>query len=330
MVFSQQATSNKQQATSNKQQARSVFPLVFTRSITLISVLSSVSLAPLSAEGNGAFMEGGFQYSNFGGVTETSNGASTETYNGSTTVLSPASGSLQKLNGNLYGADIQAGYKQFFGKTKRFGLRYYGFFSGQGGSALYQQQKYNNSDGEAYNTVIHQPAANLFYGVGIDALLNFYDKNNSTFGVFAGVMIGGSSWLMGKGRQDGQCAWATALNNQGNPTNCVTMNDYYDQQAKMNNELAAISGNPTGSKASFSPNYVQFIFNVGFRANLSKHQGFEVGVRIPTIDDPYYTFTMPSTTGSNNGGVSFTTGAYKETLTLRRNIAVYLNYVINF
>ncbi|WP_205437038.1 outer membrane protein [Helicobacter suis] len=243
-------------------------------------------------------MEGGFQYSNFESVQETSSGADTVIHNGYTTVISPASGSLQKFNGDLYGADIQVGYKQFFGKTKRFGLRYYGFFSGQGGSAIYQQNK----------MVITQPAANLFYGAGIDALLNFYDENNSTFGVFAGVMLGGSSWLMGKGRQqDGQCVFATPL------TDCTTMNDYYNYYSY---------------PPDYNANYVQFIFNVGFRANLSKHQGFEVGVRIPTIDDPYY--TTSATTSSYGGTTYYTQGSFKQTLTFRRNIAAYLNYVINF
>ncbi|WP_324731750.1 outer membrane beta-barrel protein [Helicobacter suis] len=169
----------------------------------------------------------------------------------------------------------------------------------------------NYGDNVAYN--FNQPSANLFYGAGIDALYNFYERGDKTFGMALGVMIGGSSWLMGKAYSQGECQWET-YDAQENSTGCTTMNNSFAQQAR------ALGTNSDGTKASFSPSYVQFIFNIGFRANFSKHQGFEFGVRIPTIDDPYYTTTRPSTTGSSN----------KETITFRRNIAVYANYVINF
>ncbi|WP_324731752.1 outer membrane beta-barrel protein [Helicobacter suis] len=94
---------------------RSVFSLVFTRSIALAGALSLISLAPLSAEKNGAFVEGGFQYSNFSGAGKIINGETSYQW--------------AKVSGNLFGADIQIGYKQFFGAKKRFGLRYYGFLA---------------------------------------------------------------------------------------------------------------------------------------------------------------------------------------------------------
>ncbi|WP_163555983.1 outer membrane beta-barrel protein [Helicobacter suis] len=72
---------------------------------------------------------------------------------------------MQKFNGDLYGADIMLGYKHFFGAKKHLGLRYYAIFSGQGGS-IWQ----NQSSTLGYT----QPAANLFYGVGMDILFNLY------------------------------------------------------------------------------------------------------------------------------------------------------------
>ncbi|WP_231630350.1 outer membrane beta-barrel protein, partial [Helicobacter heilmannii] len=39
-------------------------------------------------------------------------------------------------NGNMYGIDVQFGYKQFFGKKKRWGLRYYANFSYQHGTFM--------------------------------------------------------------------------------------------------------------------------------------------------------------------------------------------------
>ncbi|WP_104726331.1 outer membrane protein [Helicobacter felis] len=209
------------------------------------------------------------------------------------------------FSGNLFGADIQVGYKQFFGGGKIFGLRYYGFFSGQGGSGSYTNQP-------LYTTVtVNQAAANLFYGVGADFLYNFYENSDRTYGAFVGVMVGGSSWLMGEAKYDGQCA---ITDNNGN---CQTLNEASKQ---------AVAGynNVDGAKATFSPTYVQFLFNIGFRMNFSKHQGFEFGVRIPTIDDPYY-----KTTATKNIQGLAKKGDYAAR-TLRRTVGVFANYVINF
>ncbi|WP_162982187.1 outer membrane protein [Helicobacter labacensis] len=277
-------TSHKPQATSHKPQA-----LSFKSSLLALSALGLFSLAPLSAEENGAFIEAGFQYSNF-----------TQTQKVSKPVLEQVLGKSPPYNGNLFGADIQIGYKQFFGAKKRFGLRYYGFFSGQGGS-------YYNTMGR-----FSQPSANLFYGVGMDALLNFYEKKDRTFGMFVGVMIGGSSWLMGKAYDQGQCVYS---NDDGQ---CMSMNNYYSDRARdFNSE--------EGFQAKFSPTFVQFLVNIGFRANFTKHQGFELGVRIPTINDPYLTITRTQDYeeyGVKKGDfISFN---------LRRNIAIFANYVYNF
>ncbi|WP_285656262.1 methyl-accepting chemotaxis protein [Helicobacter bizzozeronii] len=74
-------------------------------------------------------------------------------------------------DGNLYGGDIQIGYKLFIGETRRFGLRFYGFFSGQKGHA----NSVSNSDSDPNFVVKDLNAINLFYGGGMDMLFNFYD-----------------------------------------------------------------------------------------------------------------------------------------------------------
>ncbi|WP_104749071.1 outer membrane protein, partial [Helicobacter cynogastricus] len=212
------------------------------------------------------------------------------------------------FSGNLFGADIQIGYKQFFGGGKIFGLRYYGFFSGQGGSGSYTTQLYDEN-GNPYTAKVNQPAANLFYGVGADFLYNFYENSDQTYGAFVGVMIGGSSWLMGEAKYDGQCA---ITDNNGN---CQTLNEASKQAVAGFNDV-------DGVKATFSPTYVQFLFNIGFRMNFTKHQGFEFGVRIPTIDDPYVKLEATK----NIEGLA-KKGDYGMQ-TLRRTVGVFANYVI--
>ncbi|WP_205437162.1 outer membrane beta-barrel protein [Helicobacter suis] len=257
-------------------------------------------------------MEGGFQYSNFGGEDSSQTSFTYNSYSSTTS-------STKTYNGNLFGGDFQIGYKQFFGRTKRFGLRYYVFFSGQGGSATVTNSSYNAS---SYNQTFsyNQPSANLFYGAGIDMLFNFYDENEKTFGMVLGVMGGGSSWLMGKATyQNGTCVWG-----ETNSGACQTMNQ------------ALLNSNDMGG--NLLPIYGQFIVNIGFRGNFSKHQGIEFGVRVPTIDYPYYScsqsYTVPPTTicgysgCSESGSSSTDTGT--ETITFRRRVAVYVNYVINF
>ncbi|WP_104683305.1 outer membrane protein [Helicobacter felis] len=322
----------------------------FKRAFLGFSTLALFALAPLSAEDNGAFIQGGFQYSNFNSTTTSvvkptgeqdlvqavaqlftqqymqalkARGVPEEQARQQLQVELlgversvkraypnglPGSKSSTTYNGNLYGADIQIGYKQFFGQSKHFGLRYYGIFSGQGGS-------YYNKDGK-----YSQPSANLFYGAGVDALYNFYESNDRTYGIFAGVMIGGSSWLMGEAKNKGKCVF------KDKKGICGSMNDSYSDLAKSNKIPI--------TKATFSPTYVQFIVNVGFRTNFTKHQGFEFGVRIPTIDDPYYKTTLTGTqlnvdyqSGELTGGRGKGSGI---TLAFRRNVALYWNYVYNF
>ncbi|WP_281778400.1 outer membrane beta-barrel protein [Helicobacter suis] len=82
------------------------------------------SLTPLCAEKSGAYMEGGFQYSTMMRGQNFNVG------------YQPEGGydSSSSLYGEMYGLDTQIGYKQFFGKSKRFGIRYYVTFAYQHGT----------------------------------------------------------------------------------------------------------------------------------------------------------------------------------------------------
>ncbi len=89
-------------------------------------------------------------------------------------------------NGSMNGVGVQLGYKQFFGKNKFFGIRYYAFFDY---NHAYIKSNFFNS------------ASNVFtYGAGSDLLLNFInggsDKNRKvSFGIFGGIALAGTTWL---------------------------------------------------------------------------------------------------------------------------------------
>ncbi|GAA9670406.1 Hop family outer membrane protein HopA [Helicobacter pylori] len=92
----------------------------------------------------------------------------------------------QSNNGAMNGVGVQLGYKQFFGKNKFFGIRYYAFFD--------YNHAYIKSD-------FFNSASNVFtYGAGSDLLLNFInggsDKNRKvSFGIFGGIALAGTTWL---------------------------------------------------------------------------------------------------------------------------------------
>ncbi len=89
-------------------------------------------------------------------------------------------------NGAMNGVGVQLGYKQFFGKNKFFGIRYYAFFDY---NHAYIKSNFFNS------------ASNVFtYGAGSDLLLNFInggsDQNRKiSFGIFGGIALAGTTWL---------------------------------------------------------------------------------------------------------------------------------------
>ncbi|MDU9775024.1 outer membrane protein, partial [Helicobacter pylori] len=71
--------------------------------------------------------------------------------------------SSQNNNGALNGLGVQVGYKQFFGESKRWGLRYYGFFDYNHG---YIKSSFFNSSSDVWT-----------YGGGSDLLVNIINDS---------------------------------------------------------------------------------------------------------------------------------------------------------
>ncbi|WP_104747974.1 outer membrane protein [Helicobacter cetorum] len=195
----------------------------------------------------------------------------------------------------MQGIGLTVGYKQFYGAKRWFGMRYYGFMdyghSNFGGGALtgwnsnvcYDPQTgqrnlpcgvNNPKDGNVSgNTTRFNNISDMFtYGIGIDTLYNVINRENASFGFFFGAQIAGNSW--------------------GNTTGTFVrslVNHKYD----------------------VDPAIFQFLFNLGIRTHIGKHQGFDFGVKIPTINVYYF----------NRGGLS---------LTYRRQYSIYVGYRYSF
>lgn len=88
--------------------------------------------------------------------------------------------------GQMYGVDAMAGYKWFFDKTKRFGFRTYGYYSYNHANLSFVGSKLGIMDGVSQ-------VNNFTYGVGFDALCNFYESKEgyNTAGLFLGFGLGG-------------------------------------------------------------------------------------------------------------------------------------------
>ncbi|MGL2514600.1 Hop family outer membrane protein HopL [Helicobacter pylori] len=104
---------------------------------------------------------------------------------GSQPVLSQYAAAKSTQHGMSNGLGVSLGYKYFFGKARKLGLRHYFFFD------------YGFSEIGLANQSVK---ANIFaYGVGTDFLWNLFRKTYNTkalnFGLFAGVQLGGATWL---------------------------------------------------------------------------------------------------------------------------------------
>ncbi len=162
--------------------------------------------------------------------------------------------SSQNNNGAMNGLGVQVGYKQFFGKKKAFGLRYYGFFDYNHG---YIKSSFFNSSSDIWT-----------YGGGSDLLFNFLNdkatkKNNKlSVGLFGGIQLAGTTWL------NSQYVNLTAFNNP--------------YSAKVN-----------ASNFQFLFN-LGLRTNLAMKkkkdSEHSAQHGMELGVKIPTINTNYYSF----------------------------------------
>ncbi|MCQ2844901.1 outer membrane beta-barrel protein [Helicobacter pylori] len=154
-------------------------------------------------------------------------------------------------NGAMNGIGFQVGYKQFFGKNKRWGARYYGFVDY---NHTYNKSQFFNASSDVWT-----------YGVGSDLLVNFInDKatkhNKISFGAFGGIALAGTSWL----------------NSQY--VNLANVNNYY--KAKINTSNFQFLFN-LGLRTNLARNKRR-------GADHSAQHGMELGVKIPTINTNYY------------------------------------------
>ncbi|CBI65694.1 SabA family sialic acid-binding adhesin [Helicobacter pylori] len=163
----------------------------------------------------------------------------------------------QSNNGAMNGIGVQVGYKQFFGKKRNWGLRYYGFFDY---NHAFIKSSFFNSASDVWT-----------YGVGMDALYNFINdkatnflgKNNKlSVGLFGGFALAGTSWLNSE---------FVNLNVVGNiysaKINVANFQFLFNLGLRMN--LAR-------PKKTDSDHAAQ--------------HGVELGVKIPTINTDYYSF----------------------------------------
>ncbi|WRA75805.1 Hop family adhesin SabA [Helicobacter pylori] len=162
--------------------------------------------------------------------------------------------SSQNNNGVMNGLGVQVGYKQFFGESKRWGLRYYGFFDYNHG---YIKSSFFNSSSDVWT-----------YGGGSDLLFNFLNdkatkKNNKlSVGLFGGIQLAGTTWL------NSQYVNLTAFNNPYSAkVNTSNFQFLFNLGLRMNLATA---------KKKDSEHSVQ--------------HGMELGVKIPTINTNYYSF----------------------------------------
>ncbi|MCQ2649186.1 Hop family adhesin SabA [Helicobacter pylori] len=162
--------------------------------------------------------------------------------------------SSQNNNGAMNGLGVQVGYKQFFGESKRWGLRYYGFFDYNHG---YIKSSFFNSSSDVWT-----------YGGGSDLLFNFLNdkatqKNNKlSVGLFGGIQLAGTTWL------NSQYVNLTAFNNP------------YSAKVNASNfqflfNLGLRTNLATAKKKD---------------SEHSAQHGLELGVKIPTINTNYYSF----------------------------------------
>ncbi|WQT54283.1 outer membrane beta-barrel protein [Helicobacter pylori] len=165
--------------------------------------------------------------------------------------------SSQTNNGAMNGLGVQAGYKQFFGKKRTWGLRYYGFFDY---NHAYIKSNFFNSASDVWT-----------YGVGSDLLFNFINDKNTNFlgknnkisvGLFGGIALAGTSWL----------------NSQ--LVNLKTISNVYS--AKVNTANFQFLFN-LGLRTNLARPKKK-------DSHHAAQHGMELGVKIPTINTNYYSF----------------------------------------
>ncbi len=235
-------------------------------------------------------------------------------------------------NAPMFGLNVIAGYKQFFGKKRWFGLRYYGFFD-------YGHSNFSNATASNYTSVFFQnnDKVDMYtYGVGTDMLFNVINKPKLSVGLFLGVQFAGNTWTSNKvsrlkqgyliGIVPGECAY---IPDSGNPCE----KNYTGPAVGTNGEINPASMVTTGPLTSrVNGTHFQFLVNVGIRANIIEHHGVEFGIKIPTIPLLYYKGVTQKHPTPNGKGVCDgpCEGYYSLSQTFRRQYSMYLRYIYSF
>ncbi|WP_104713308.1 outer membrane protein [Helicobacter cetorum] len=160
---------------------------------------------------------------------------------------------VSKQQGIANGIGVSIGYKQFFGKQRFFGIRYYGFFD------------YNHA---SIGVTSNQVATNIYtYGVGTDLLYNFFRRTFVSkainVGIFGGIQIAGNTWESSLDNQI-KSQWGSKTIN---PTNFQFLFNL-------------------GFRTNFASLISQASSKKFLRGRLLQ-QGIEFGVKIPTINQQY-------------------------------------------
>ncbi|BCJ02434.1 outer membrane protein [Helicobacter pylori] len=172
---------------------------------------------------------------------------------GSQPILSQYVAAKSTQHGMSNGLGVGLGYKYFFGKARKLGLRHYFFFD------------YGFSEIGLANQSVK---ANIFaYGVGTDFLWNLFRRTYNTkalnFGLFAGVQLGGATWLSSLRQQ--------IIDNWGNA------NDIYST-----NFQVALNFGVRTNFAEFK-RFAKKFHNQG----VISQKSVEFGIKVPLINQAY-------------------------------------------
>ncbi|TSA83920.1 outer membrane protein [Helicobacter mehlei] len=240
-------------------------------------------------------------------------------------------------NAPMFGLNVIAGYKQFFGKKRWFGLRYYGFFD-------YGHSNFSNATASNYTSVFFQnnDKVDMYtYGVGTDMLFNIINKPKLSVGLFLGAQFAGNTWTSNKvsrlkqgyliGTVPGECAYVP------DPSNVNPCASGYTPDPSVSvgtngqiNTASLVTTGPLTSRVTTT--HFQFLVNVGIRANFIEHHGIEFGIKIPTIPLLYYKGVAQKYLTPNGKGVCDgpCEGYYTLSQTFRRQYSMYLRYIYSF
>ncbi|GAA7674068.1 Hop family outer membrane protein HopL [Helicobacter pylori] len=174
---------------------------------------------------------------------------------GSQPILSQYVAAKSTQHGMSNGLGVGLGYKYFFGKARKLGLRHYFFFD------------YGFSEIGLANQSVK---ANIFaYGVGTDFLWNLFRRTYNTkalnFGLFAGVQLGGATWLSSLRQQ--------IIDNWGNA------NDIHST-----NFQVALNFGVRTNFAEFK-RFAEKFHNQG----VISQKSVEFGIKVPLINQAYLT-----------------------------------------